>query len=318
MSERIETTAGSRLRSRLPVPTRQATSREQAVARHNSADRTRSLARDVELNATAGEEIIWEPWNTVAGVAMTTGSDYDFIQPEANWLDLADESRINVRLDLLQITALGGAAGGVTFQLQTAVDVSGPWEEVASFTAMTSTSFVAASDESAVFGLARYLRYRVASINDPWAVSFQINVSTDSASRRATRVAVPADDYIEVQPWIAFQSTAEATDPTEIVQDASDWLATTGMRYLALETEMTILSGATLHLQSSYVKEGPWSDIATYTAAYSVQQVALSWEDNSDSGGEAPLGRFIRWQLEGSKGGGAFWVACFRINGKWT
>ena len=121
-----------------------------------------------------------------------------------------------------------------------------------------------------------------------------------------------------MQPWPSFYYTAEATDPTEIIQDAADWLATTGMRYLALETEATILSGATLTLQSAYVKEGPWTDIASYASGYTLDQVSLSWEDNTGSGGEAPLGRFIRWQLEGSKGGGAFWMACFRINGKWA
>jgi len=276
------------------------------------------MARNVELNPQSSEEVIWEPWNTVAGVAMTASNEYDFIQPEANWLDLADEHAIRVRLDILQITAIGGSAGGVTFQLQTAVAESGPWEEVATYTAATSTAFIASSEENATFGLARFLRYRVASVDDPWAVSFQINVSTATHNKALHGGHEFHDDFIEVQPWTSFYSTAEATDPTEIIQDANDWLATTGMRYLALETEATILSGATLTLQSAYVKEGPWNDIASYNSGYTVDQVALSWEDNSGSGGEAPLGRFIRWQLEGSKGGGAFWMACFRINGKWT
>ena len=114
-----------------------------------------------------------------------------------------------------------------------------------------------------------------------------------------------------MQPWVGIRgtfATAGTWGNTPVIQSEELWLQTDDARELVLEAEILHVTAATLVVETAMGREGPWTEVGSYTAGYTHQTIRLSKEwDATDS-----LRRFVRWHLDSAAGN---WVACFRLNG---
>jgi len=257
----------------------------------------------------ADEELVWQGWRTMAGVTI---SGFSLTTSSEDYLDLGDTTSLEVHTHLLNIE-------GATLALQTASSEEGPWESLQSYTAATDASIIVNSAVSSNHELERYLRWEITAPTE-WQATFRITVAAPAGQVMGGHVELPVDPYergaVELAEWTSYRVAYTTSSTTNVIADREDWLDTDEMRYLNLETEATLLSAATLVLESAFSEEGPWTTIASYTQAYTVDRVVMSWQP---SGSVPALARYIRWHLEGQTGGGAgSWEACFRVNGKWS
>ncbi len=246
----------------------------------------------------------------MSGVAM--GSTYDLTMPSEEYLDLGDTTELQVHTNILSIV-------NATLTLQTAMNTEGPWTDVQSYTGPTDTTILVTSEVDTDFDLQRFLRWEMEAPSSTWRSSFRIGVKPKRGSLKSNvrlPVDIPEKGEVELTEWTAYKVGFTASSTAPVVQDRNEWVDTDEMRYLVLETEALLLSAATLVLENAFSDEGPWTQIAAYTQAYTVDRVVLSWQP---SGAVPALARYIRWHLEGTPGAaGVAWEACFRVQGKWS
>ena len=115
----------------------------------------------------------------------------------------------------------------------------------------------------------------------------------------------------EIQPWVTVRGAYTASGDDIVVPAQRFWIDTQKLDFLRVEAEMLEASSATLVIESAMSWDGPWTGLLTVTTAYTVQSVALS----AESGAANPLQRYVRWHVESAV---QPWVACFRVNARWS
>ncbi len=283
-----------------------------------SAIAARQLPYDPSWDRVEEREFVWEPWTTIAGVTTGSTAFLKFGQAEANYLDLDDIKTVELRADIYGWSTLTGITlTGATMTIETASSQEGPWLDILTFTAASVMSVVISSEGVTDYPALRYLRYTLASATLPWKVTFRL---TATPQGKGPMTAGYPPDSAEghtgyLQPWMAMQSLSTASSTAPIVQDYDDWWKTDGLQYLTLESEVTMLSAATLVLECAYNREGPWQTVVAYTTAYTVARVTLA----ATAGSTLPaIARLMRWRLEGTPSGASPWIACFRVSGRGT
>ena len=261
------------------------------------------------------DAIAWTPWVTYSGVSGTASVR----TPGHHYLDLEDVGPVQVESSITQI------AGGVTLVLQTAADAEGPWFDGQQYAAVTRATVVL---DSSPFGadvnqVQRFVRWELRAPAATWNVTFRINVDLSPYSHTpvtATQLAKllrSSHGMHEFEPWVSVRGGISIGTPDSeagaLIQREGNWLRTDDIENLVLESQVLMMSGATLVIESAMSKEGPWSPVATITSnAYAVTTHMLTKEP----GGDAPLRRYVRWHL-GGDGATTNWQACFRINASW-
>lgn len=261
------------------------------------------------------EEVIIQDWCTRIGVTMV---DYTFNQSADSWLQLDDRRELDVIVEILSIgEALTlTAVTGVTFSVQTAFSEEGPWHTIAALTSPTVALLRFTSDPNAPFPVARFIRYAI-DAERPWQTTFRVTAYVPPNSgplpfNEADNVHVGE----RLAPWTAYRGTvptSQAGYGTTGIQSAAEYLATDELQYLVLQPEITGIQGATLHLEVAFGEDGPWRSVAAYTQPITADQVLLSEAPTSAS--IEVLGRFVRTRIDAP---GTNWVACYRVNAKWS
>ena len=170
----------------------------------------------------------------------------------------------------------------------------------------------------------RFVRWQVrVAPAATWNLSFRINVDLSPGAHvpvsasRAREIFHSGHGQHEMQPWFAVRGGISIGAPEEqqdaFYQSETNWLDTSSIQNLVIESQVLMMSGVTLVIESAMSKEGPWSSIAAIGSAYALTTHMVSKEPGTDF----PMRRYVRWHLEGD-GATTNWQACFRINSSWS
>jgi hypothetical protein len=125
----------------------------------------------------------------------------------------------------------------------------------------------------------------------PRGREYQIGTVSDRVRRKVTKVQD-----------LGVVAAAAAAD--EVIQARTRWLDGSRVPGYLMFVEILGNTNGKLVLQTSMGEEGPWKDIATYTAITATTVLV------SSEGDDALLAGMLRYKLTGT---GANWKICFRL-----
>lgn len=275
------------------------------------------------------EEVIWQPWTTMMGVTMNplvppSGANYQYIQPSWRWLDLSNRDYVDILLEILGIGVAGTVAthADLSLAIQTANGEDGLWGSTVTFTAATMTMMRFTTDPNSAFPVGRFLRMAVipgtATTIGPWQMTYRASAFPDAAGGQLLfNSGVGDPSRVHANDWQCFHGsyTTQYGGSLLGIQPAEDWLRSFAFQYLVFEIEITAISGATLYMEGAFNEEGPWTALGAYATAYTLVQLVMGPTPTATIPVIPPL---IRWRVYGEASGGGFWMACFRVNPKWS
>jgi hypothetical protein len=112
-----------------------------------------------------------------------------------------------------------------------------------------------------------------------------------------------AQQTFELAPWTTLKGSEASTD--EIIQRRETWVDAESNKEAVVCIQVLTHTNCTLSLQTAVMPEGPWTNIANFTAATNTTKYFSSTEAAT-----AKFQRFLRWKLDRSV---ANWQTGFRI-----
>jgi hypothetical protein len=114
---------------------------------------------------------------------------------------------------------------------------------------------------------------------------------------------------IQWQPHITLKGElVSPTVPVTVTQPARDWLQTLGMSSVLIKAQvLEIGANCHLYLESSPTVEGPWFQVADWTAVGEHSKLV------SPEMATQLMQRYLRWRFESTLAPGSAWTVCFRL-----